>query len=84
MFMSIHLSRMYGCQVRSARIFAHARPVDDKLPRMPTSFAKLLEPKISHFAKIKRMTTSFGKLSKMLCVYSKLPGADGPYIFFSQ
>jgi hypothetical protein len=49
-----------------ARIFARARPVDGKLPRMPTSFAKLLEPKFSHFAKIERMPISFGKLLEML------------------
>jgi hypothetical protein len=42
--------------------------VDGKLPRMPTSFAKLLEPKFSHFAKIERMPISFGKLLEMLLI----------------
>jgi hypothetical protein len=55
--------RRRRCGVESARV-----KIGTRMERMPSEFAKLLESKISCFAKFLRMPTSIVKLLEMLLI----------------
>jgi hypothetical protein len=59
-------SQQRDAQWIRVRIYARAEAAYAKLLDLPTLFANMLEAMISCFAKLSRMTTSFGKLLEML------------------